>query len=278
MEKFNTAMSIFERVKKEGEVAPFIEEYGKGTPIITFVACMHGNEVVGLHILEILRKQSIFQGTMRLVVANPKAVFANKRYINHDLNRCFPGRKNGTYEERLAYRLEKQLSDSDFLVDLHTTTAQTPSFIIVRQGQMQVKRLIEMTNIKRVVLRPRSGKALIDHVRTGIGIELGPHNDFLTLKRGVSSVFSVLSDLNMIKKKEKVGRQPVEYFTVNEVLPMFSNFKEADERIKNFCLIKEGDIIGIRNGVQIKAKKDFYPILYGESSYKNILCWIGERV
>lgn len=268
-----------EQLERRGDAMPIIEEYGDGLPAVTFVACMHGNEKTGLQILERLRKQPIIRGTVRLVVANPKAVFINKRFIARDLNRCFPGRENGVLEEQLAYQLRARLSDSDFLVDLHTTTAQTPPFIITRQREGLVKDLIEATGVKRVVIRPKSGSALIDYVATGIGIELGPHDTSQTLESGISAAFSVLSTLNMIEKREdNVDEKAIEYFKAEKVLPILPRFEVRPEGIHNFQMIEKGSVIGISDGVEIVAENDFYPILYGEVSYKNTLCWLGERL
>lgn len=279
MKETSGLSSRIEQFERKGRIVPIIEEYGSGLPVVTFVACMHGNEKAGIEILERLREQLIIQGTMRLVVANPKAVIMSKRFVEQDLNRCFPGKIDGKFEEQLARQLRRQLSNSDFLVDLHSTTAQTPPFIITRQYQRLVKDLIEAAGIKKVVIRPRSGVALIDWVKVGIGIELGPHDAPQTLEDGFSAVINVLSTLNMIKKKkDRINEEAIECFKAEVVLPMPSRFEARPEGIHNFQMIEKGSAVGISDGVEIVVEKDFYPILYGEVSYQDTLCWVGEKL
>ncbi len=167
---------FIELVNRRQEIEPLIEEYGSGSPVVTIVACMHGNELVGINILESLKGIESTTGTLRLVVANPNAVRVNKRFVDHDLNKSFPGSESGDVEDQLAYKLKEKLSDTDVLIDLHTTTAATPAFIIARNIDEDARALITASGIERIVVKPKPGKtALIDWVANGIGIELGQH-------------------------------------------------------------------------------------------------------
>ncbi|MBS3094157.1 succinylglutamate desuccinylase/aspartoacylase family protein, partial [Candidatus Pacearchaeota archaeon] len=69
---------------------------------LVIICCLHGNEIYGL---EVCKDQSLFP----FILANEKALKENKRFIDSDLNRSFPGKADGNYEERRAFELTKKL-------------------------------------------------------------------------------------------------------------------------------------------------------------------------
>ncbi|XP_029010148.1 N-acyl-aromatic-L-amino acid amidohydrolase (carboxylate-forming) B-like [Betta splendens] len=94
----------------------------------------HGNEMSGVYMVREMQRQKLEAVTT--VLSNPRAVDACRRYIDTDLNRCFPDEllnapitDSSPYELRRAHELNAQLgpkgSDAamDLVVDLHNTTA-----------------------------------------------------------------------------------------------------------------------------------------------------------
>ena len=65
------------------------------------------------------------------MVANEAALEKGVRYLEVDLNRSFPGRRAGKYEERLAGVVLRRLKKYGEVVDLHTATCSTPLFAIL---------------------------------------------------------------------------------------------------------------------------------------------------
>jgi succinylglutamate desuccinylase len=59
---------------------------------LVLICCLHGNEGFGL---EVCKSQSLFP----FFVGNERALKENRRFIDVDLNRCFPGNKQGKSEE-----------------------------------------------------------------------------------------------------------------------------------------------------------------------------------
>jgi len=225
-----------------------------------------------------LREQTILRGTLRLVVANPNAMLQNRRFIDSDLNRSFPGKEGGGIEEQLAFQLRQKLSDSDALIDLHSTTANTPPFIITRQDNEYIRKLANVSSIERVVVKPKPSKmALIDYGENRVGIELGKHDSDETFAYGLSATIGALSEFGMINREGVPTDTSLEIFVVEEVIPLPPLFNPKQEAIHNFGLIKRGAIIGTSNDDPVRAEEDFYPILYGEVSYTNTLCWKGIK-
>lgn len=102
------------------------EQPGK-TVLIT--AGIHAEEYVGiqsaLELSEMLKVQKIAGTVVIVKVVNRKAFEVRSGSESHEdgknLNRVFPGSKEGTWSERLAYAIEKELlSIVDYYIDLHS--------------------------------------------------------------------------------------------------------------------------------------------------------------
>ncbi len=92
------------------------------------VAGVHGDEFEGIRALQDvfarLRPERVHGRFLAVPVANPSAVQAARRTSPDDgqnLARVFPGRRDGTVTERLAFALsEAVIARADFLLDLHS--------------------------------------------------------------------------------------------------------------------------------------------------------------
>ncbi len=102
------------------------EQPGK-TVLIT--AGIHAEEYVGiqsaLELSEMLKVQKIAGTVVIVKVVNRKAFEVRSGSESHEdgknLNRVFPGDREGTWSERLAYAIEKELlSIADYYIDLHS--------------------------------------------------------------------------------------------------------------------------------------------------------------
>ena len=107
----------------------------------------HGNELTGVYLVKKwqnnpkLIERSTFETTTQLM--NLQAIKEVRRYVDHDLNRSFSmsdlaDDKLDTYEAKLAKELNSVLGKKgsetpkvDFIVDLHTTTANMGLSIVV---------------------------------------------------------------------------------------------------------------------------------------------------
>jgi succinylglutamate desuccinylase len=97
----------------------------------------HGNELTGVYLIkkferlpQLLDRESFSCETL---LANPRAIAANRRYIDRDLNRCFASEdltnpNLSGYENDLAKQIVDRLGtkdrpQTDFIIDLHSSTA-----------------------------------------------------------------------------------------------------------------------------------------------------------
>lgn len=97
-------------------------------PTVGFTASIHGDEIIGVEILRRLaeRLKSVdLHGTVKILpLANPLAfeeVNRNTPIDRNNLNRCFPGKKDGMVTERMAYMILEEFSkDIDMVCDIHS--------------------------------------------------------------------------------------------------------------------------------------------------------------
>ena len=97
-------------------------------PVLALLAGVHGYEYPGITALQRLRKSvrtADLSGTLILVhIANPPSFYGRTVYTSpadgKNLNRVFPGKKDGSLSERIADSITRHvIEQADFLVDLH---------------------------------------------------------------------------------------------------------------------------------------------------------------
>lgn len=97
-------------------------------PVVLITAGIHGAEYIGIQTARELSKEldpEKINGTIVfLLVANPQAAFSYTRlFVPEDgknLNREFPGKREGSLSEKTAYTIEHELhSQADYYIDLH---------------------------------------------------------------------------------------------------------------------------------------------------------------
>lgn len=125
---------------------------------VAIVTGIHGDEPTPTKI-------SVANAT--LIISHKAALEKNVRFIDEDLNRCFPGNAK-TFEGKLAKNILQQLKDFDLVLDIHTTTAKTKAFTIVTKN----KYLAQFSPLPVVFMQKHiaSDGALIDHV-DGVSLE-----------------------------------------------------------------------------------------------------------
>jgi predicted deacylase len=97
-------------------------------PVLALIAGTHGSEVAPILALHRVRERmepSIVHGTVLLVhVANLPSFLGRTVYYSpvdgKNLNRVYPGRRDGTLSERIAHAITQEIIErADYLVDMH---------------------------------------------------------------------------------------------------------------------------------------------------------------
>jgi predicted deacylase len=150
-------------------------------PTLAVIAGVHGAEyapIIAGQLLLARLKATDIRGTVQLVlVANPPALFKRTIFYSpadwKNLNRVFPGKRDGSYAERAAYMLTTEVIEKcDFLVDLHAgdSNEALSSYAAYDAGaenaelREQSHRMALALNFPRIVRnrnRPKNPEALL---------------------------------------------------------------------------------------------------------------------
>lgn len=261
------------------EVPFVLAELGRGSPVVAVTAATHGDEELGVKIISDLKDTLRLQGgALRLIVANVPALIRRARFIAEDLNRGYPGIPGGQGEAGIAACVLELVKDSDFAIDLHTTSAPTEGFVIVNERDKEKIEFAEMTGVNNILLIPRQRKyAMIDFVNCGIGIEMGLHNSQYAYDLGMLAIKNVLGKLRVAEERIYEGDRHEYYELFGSILrppvPI-----EILPTCRNFQLIREGDAIAqVDKKDFIQAEEDFYPVFLGEKAYP-IICLKAKKI
>ncbi len=238
----------------------------------------HGNEKIGLRVAKEINKLNIPSKTLEIQVANPKALELGKRFVESDLNRSFPGKKNGTYEERLALKLSKKIKSADIVIDIHSTTSSLRDAIIVTKLDKKTLSYVKAIEPKYVlIMGVTKNIALISQAKIGLAFEYGKDNDAQAINKTVTGVKRILNQAGIITGKGSTKNSVINYFRVTKSLKKIKGYKLL-KSIKNYRMVQAGEPYATNGKEYLITKEDFYPILFGEKNYKDIYGFIGKRV
>lgn len=238
----------------------------------------HGNERIGKLVIKELEKLNIDKNTLTLQIANEKAFKLNKRFIDQDLNRSFPGKKTGNYEERRAYRLSPIIRSADIVIDIHSTTSALKDAFIVTNLNIKTSEYIKVIHPKYVlIMNATKSNALISQAKVGLAFEYGKDNDPLVLKKITLGIKRLLKHLKLIDVKLPKNKNVTNYFNVISTVKKPRGYTLL-KKIKNYKMICKGEIYALKNKLKLVAEEDFYPIIFGEKNYKDIFGFKGIKI
>lgn len=181
---------------------------------------IHGNESCGVEAMKLmLQRKALFTGdanvqaqdldindnwkqpidvlfeelTMEILIGNPKAVERNTRFLKRNLNRLFDihdlcddssAEEEGyTYELQRAKLIAESIREADFILDIHSTSADVGSFALPSSMDLS-EELAECLPVKYVieslVHMTLDGGTTLDcallHAVPGICVECGQHS------------------------------------------------------------------------------------------------------
>jgi predicted deacylase len=120
-------------------VPVFVERAEKDGPVLLLMAGMHGDEINGMEIIRRVIRKGWNKPNSGTIICLP--VFNIFGYLNvtrelpdgRDLNRSFPGTKNGSLASQFAYQFMKEIAPNvDLVIDFHTGSAQRHNMAQVR--------------------------------------------------------------------------------------------------------------------------------------------------
>lgn len=254
-----------------------VEQLGEGTPEIAIVGGIHGDEPCGKRAVEALVAESpAVERPVKLVVANEEALAIDRRYVDEDLNRAFPGAPDGdTHESRLAHDLLAEIRDCT-VVSLHSTQSYAAPFALVDEVDGLARTICTRLTIEAVVEAARFSEGrLIDYpgvmeLECGLqGSEQAADNAIL-----LSREFLVATGVLPGDDEPLVGREvPVYRMTRQVPKPAGSQYEVF---AANFERVDAGEVFAATDEDELVADEPFYPVLMSPFGYERVFGYAAE--
>lgn len=196
---------------------------GHPGPTVCFSFGVHGDERApidaGYALAASLSADALSAGSLLLVLGNPQAVDAGRRYLEVDLNRCFTaavlGREPRNAEEHRAQVLASALGEVEILLDFHCTVEPGERFVMHHPSDARHRKIAALLDASVSLSDPNLcfGGCSLDELmsasgRVGICYETGwmgdPGN---TPERIEEQMRNVLRGLGMLPGAARVATQ-----------------------------------------------------------------------
>ena len=133
----------------------------------------HGNERIGIEVVKNLVEQKLDR-FFDFLIANPKGLKKNTRFIDSDLNRSYPGNdKSDKYEEKLAAKNIKIAKRYKYVIDLHEARLGIKNFIVIPRNKFDKSFPMDFINLDTILLWPDPKGPLGSCLKNTIELEFG---------------------------------------------------------------------------------------------------------
>lgn len=263
-------------MSRRGRVAPDVSVVGTGDPVAAVVGGLHGDEPSGVRAIERLERRVdrgdlSLRRAVKLIVANPPACDADRRFIEGDLNRSFPGDPEGNLEERLAPQVLDAIGEVPALA-LHATRSHDEPFAFVDPTNPELYDIASSLPVPYLVRTDRERIGALGEHAAAITVEAGRQGRDVTVDAAValSEGFLKLTDA-------LAGRPPPanpREFVVGDAIEK----PPADSyavHVDNFERVEPGEVFATADGAELVASEVFHPILLSADGYDDIFGFRG---
>jgi len=230
----------------------------KDGPTLFISSTIHGDEINGIEIARRLLARKELKNICGMLIVIPIVnIFGfndRSRYLpdRRDLNRCFPGIKNGSLASQLAHKFMREIVlKSDFGIDLHTGSFNRCNHPQIR-ADLSDKRALKMaqafgapviinSNLRDGSLRAAVVSENIPMILFEVGEAL--RFDESGIKIGVDGILSVMKEIGMIDKKEKRSSRKKTFIAHSSSWLRAPRSGINIPRIKLGSMVKKGDLI-----------------------------------
>ena len=229
----------------------------KPGPTICLTAAVHGDELNGIEmvrrVLHEISPKRLSGAVIGVPIVNVQGFRRGSRYLpdRRDLNRYFPGNPNGSAAARIAYSLFNDvIAHCDALVDLHTGSFERANLPQIRADLRQPD-VVTLTQGfgSMVVLHSTPSAGTLRHAATLAGIPAvtveagGPSQlELAEVKRGVKGIETLLSTLDMTRKRRSWGDPEPVYYKSSWVRADNGGILLADVSLGS--TVRKGDLLG----------------------------------
>jgi succinylglutamate desuccinylase len=255
-----------------------VREFGDD-PDIAVVAGVHGDEPCGPRAVDaLLSDPPEFRRPVKFVVANERALARERRYLDDDLNRSFPGDADAeSHERRLAHALLAELEGCTTLA-LHSTQSHPEPFALVDELDAATAELCAHLPLDAVVETARYADGrLIAHPDT-VEVECGQQwsDTAATNARRLVSAFLAATDVVPEDPRPAVDA-PVFRLTGRITKPK-PRAPDHQVFVDNFERVPAGRPFAAGGGDERVASEAFYPVLLSADGYESVYGYASDRV
>lgn len=226
------------------------------TKHLLIIAATHGDEKIGLEIIAKLRTKGLDQ-YFDWIIGNPLALKRKTRFVEKDLNRSYPGKRNSKiYEERRSYENFKAAKKYRYVIDIHEASAGMDDFIIVPRKKLSNKFPVQNINLGNILLWPDPTGPLAQYLEQAIELEFGM-KDRERKQAANKGVMIVEGFINTVINKNLLTRR-------QNVYSVYGKIRYADFKIKKE--LKDFKLCSL-NG------EKFFPLLVGQYVQEGIMCY-----
>ena len=244
---------------------------GEGEPDFSIVGAIHGDEPGGKEAIELFLEKDIeFRDPVQFIVANEEALAENRRFMEKDVNRAFPGDPESDFrEERLATKLLEKVEGTAVL-DIHTTRSHPKPFSTIKRTDDRTLELLSAANIDEAIYFPEKSSVLVEFV-DGIVVEAGLQGSKEAVENALRIIENFLAYFDAIEGDFETS-EPEIYEYIDTV--------EGDWEFlaENFQKVEEGEVYARRDGEKLRAQEDFYPVLMSTNGYEGKLGYKARRM
>lgn len=230
----------------------------KDGPTLFVSSTIHGDEINGIEIVKRLLRHSSLKKIRGTLIAIPVVnIFGfndRTRYLpdRRDLNRCFPGLKNGSLASQVAYKFMQEIVlQSDFGIDLHTGAFNRCNLAQIRcdisnQKSFELAKIFDAPVI--VNSNSRDGSLRESAVAANIPVILFEAGEALRfdeayIKIGLEGILNVLTQVEILPERKKTRHK-------KSFVALSSSWLRAPQSgvhipfAKLGKIVKKGDILG----------------------------------
>lgn len=244
----------------------------------TIMAWIHWNEIAGVLVLkDLLRRIKPTKWVINFIFWNLKAIEQNVRETEKNMNRSFiKNNKGETYEDLRAREIIKILKESDYLLDLHSSTSkESQPFLISEYKDLWKLFPVKIISSWFDILHPGWSDWYMNSIgKVWLCLESGSIDDNNTgiLKKSVINFLKYTWNINW--DPEIFNPENQKYINFDYIYKNKSDKFVLDKDFWDFQFIKKWEIIWYDWKEVIRSPKDWVIVFAHNKNKKNQECFL----
>ncbi|ANO50332.1 succinylglutamate desuccinylase/aspartoacylase family protein [Woeseia oceani] len=226
-------------------------------PTVCLTAAVHGDELNGIEmvrrVMHELNPDKLSGAVIGVPIVNLQGFRRGSRYLpdRRDLNRYFPGNRNGSAASRIAHSFFTEIVlHCDALIDLHTGSFERTNLPQLR-ADLRNPDVVTITQGfgATVILHSTPARGTLRYAATAAGVPTvtleagGPSElELKEVKHGVKGVETLLHTLGMVKRSRLWGDPEPVYYRSSWVRANRGGILLADVSLGSS--VRRGDLLG----------------------------------